>query len=75
MKSYPERPQYKDVYMRTKEMLQRSDIFKVNRCLKVHSAHLKLAYTLSKVQKILQNATTLKSMKKIFSVEFLVLGA
>ena len=32
-------PQYKDVYRRIIEMPQRTRIFKVNCCLKVHNAH------------------------------------
>ena len=35
--------QYKDVYKRTIEILQRACIFKANCCLKVHNAPLKLA--------------------------------
>ena len=35
------------VYRRTIEILQRAHIFKVNCCLKVHNAHLKLASSVS----------------------------
>ena len=41
------KPQYKDVYRRTIEMPQRSRTFKVNCCLKVHNAHLKLLSPIS----------------------------
>ena len=34
------KPQYKDVFWRSKEILQRARIFKANCCLKVHNAHL-----------------------------------
>ena len=37
------KPQYKDVYWKTIEILQRAHIFKGNCCLKVHDAHLNLA--------------------------------
>ena len=40
-------PQYKDVYRRTIEILQRAHIFKVNCCFKVHNANLKLASPIS----------------------------
>ena len=40
-------PQYKDVYRRTIEMLQRACNFKVNCCLKVHNAHLKILSPIS----------------------------
>ena len=40
------KPQYKDVYERTIEIPQRTRIFKVRHCLKVHSAHLKLALSI-----------------------------
>ena len=39
--------QYKDVYERTIETLQRAAIFKVNYCLKVHNAHRKLVSPIS----------------------------
>ena len=38
---------YKDVCRRTIEMLQRAHILKVNCCLKVHNARLKLASQIS----------------------------
>ena len=41
------KPQYKDVYRRTIEMLQRTRIFKVNKWLKVHNAQLKLTSPIS----------------------------
>ena len=37
--------QYKDVYRRTIEILQRARIFKANCCLKVHNAYLKFFRT------------------------------
>ena len=45
--AYPEKPQYKDVYIWAIEILQRAHIFKANCCLKVHNAHLKLALPIS----------------------------
>ena len=36
------KPQYKDVCKTTIETLQRAHIFKVNCCLKVHNAHLRV---------------------------------
>ena len=41
------KPQYKDVYRRTIETPQRAGTFKVNCCLKVHNAHLKLQATIT----------------------------
>ena len=38
----PRNTQYKDVYRRTIEILQRTRIFKANCCLKVHNVSLKL---------------------------------
>ena len=38
----PRKAQYKDVFWRTIEILQRASIFEVNCCLKVYNAHLKL---------------------------------
>ena len=35
--------QYKDVYRKTREILQRARIFKANCCLKVHNEDLNLA--------------------------------
>ena len=46
-KSISQNGQYKDVYGRTMEIPQRTHIFKVNCCLKVHSVHLKLAFPIS----------------------------
>ena len=39
--------QYKDVYRKTIEILQRDCIFKTNCCLRIHNAHLKLASPIS----------------------------
>ena len=44
---YPEIQQYKDIYRRTIEMPQRAHIFKVDCCLDVHNAHLKLLLPIS----------------------------
>ena len=46
------KPQYKDVYRRTIEILQRPHIFKINCCLKVHNAHLKLASPISGIRSL-----------------------
>ena len=42
-----QKPQYKDVYMRTIEIPQSARILKANCYLKVHNAHLKLASLIS----------------------------
>ena len=34
------KPQYKDIFRKTIELLQRARILKVNYCLKVHNVHL-----------------------------------
>ena len=41
------KPQYKDAYRRTIEILQSAHIFEGNYRLKVHNAHLKLASSIS----------------------------
>ena len=42
--TYPDRKaQYKEVYSRTIEILQRGSILKSNCCLKIHNAHLKVS--------------------------------
>ena len=45
------KPQYKDIYRRIIEMPHHAHTFQVNRCLKVHRAHLKLPLPISWLQK------------------------
>ena len=45
--SYPENSLKEDVNTRTKQILQRTGILKVNHCLKAHNVHFKLALPIS----------------------------
>ena len=47
LKHLSRKPQYKDVHRGTIEMPQGAHTFKVNCCLKVHNAHLKLLTPIS----------------------------
>ena len=67
---------YKDVYMRTIEILQCAHIFKANCCLKVQDVHLKLAlpilgYMENSVMQWTELSTIITSSKMDIAIEWL----